>query len=157
MKKVLIALALVTLVFSSPKPVLARSGCCSHHGGVCGCGCCDGTGLSDTCAPYYPECSQPVYVAPIATITHATPKPATPKPTIRPTDTPEPTLTPTPTPTSVPEVQGASVEASPSPTPTTSGSNTFGYGVLAVVVAGIVYIYKRVNKKEVSQLPENEN
>ncbi len=36
--------------------VFARSGCCSHHGGVCGCGCCDGTGLSATCAPYYPEC-----------------------------------------------------------------------------------------------------
>jgi hypothetical protein len=34
----------------------ARSGCCSHHGGVCGCGCCDGSSLSATCAPYYPEC-----------------------------------------------------------------------------------------------------
>lgn len=31
----------------------ARQGCCSHHGGVCGCGCCDGTPLSATCAPYY--------------------------------------------------------------------------------------------------------
>lgn len=38
----------------------ARQGCCSHHGGVCECGCCDGTSLSSTCAPYYPECnSQP--------------------------------------------------------------------------------------------------
>jgi len=35
----------------------ARSGCCSHHGGVCGCHCCDGTSLSTTCAPYYPSCS----------------------------------------------------------------------------------------------------
>ncbi|MFA6391180.1 MAG: hypothetical protein WCW66_00310 [Patescibacteria group bacterium] len=35
----------------------ARSGCCSHHDGVCGCGCCDGTPLSATCAPYYPECN----------------------------------------------------------------------------------------------------
>ena len=35
----------------------ARRGCCSHHGGVCGCRCCDGTGLSAKCAPYYPECS----------------------------------------------------------------------------------------------------
>ncbi len=35
----------------------ARSGCCSWHGGVCGCGCCDGTPLSSTCAPYYPECN----------------------------------------------------------------------------------------------------
>lgn len=36
----------------------ARQGCCSWHGGVCGCGCCDGTPLSDTCAPYYPWCYQ---------------------------------------------------------------------------------------------------
>lgn len=35
----------------------ARSGCCSHHGGVCGCGCCDGSSLSATCAPYYPSCN----------------------------------------------------------------------------------------------------
>ena len=35
----------------------ARSGCCSSHGGVCGCRCCDGTPLSATCAPYYPGCS----------------------------------------------------------------------------------------------------
>lgn len=35
----------------------ARSGCCSHHKGVCGCKCCDGTSLSAKCAPYYPECS----------------------------------------------------------------------------------------------------
>lgn len=38
----------------------ARSGCCSHHGGVCGCGCCcDGSGLSAKCAPYYPKCNRP--------------------------------------------------------------------------------------------------
>ncbi|HXO22819.1 MAG TPA: fibronectin type III domain-containing protein [Thermoanaerobaculia bacterium] len=38
----------------------ARSGCCSHHGGVCGCSCCDGSPLSSICAPYYPNCgSQP--------------------------------------------------------------------------------------------------
>ncbi len=42
------------LIFS--KTSFARSGCCSYHGGVCGCGCCDGTPLSDTCAPYYPSC-----------------------------------------------------------------------------------------------------
>ncbi len=42
-----------------PLFVSARSGCCSHHGGVCGCGCCDGTSLSATCAPYYPQCSTP--------------------------------------------------------------------------------------------------
>jgi len=37
--------------------VEARRGCCSWHGGVCGCQCCDGTPLSSTCLPYYPECS----------------------------------------------------------------------------------------------------
>ena len=35
----------------------ARRGCCSHHGGVCGCSCCDGTPLSAKCAPYYPDCT----------------------------------------------------------------------------------------------------
>lgn len=35
----------------------ARRGCCSHHGGVCGCVCCDGTALSAKCAPYYPDCN----------------------------------------------------------------------------------------------------
>jgi hypothetical protein len=34
----------------------ARQGCCSHHGGVCGCQCCDGTALSAKCLPYYPAC-----------------------------------------------------------------------------------------------------
>lgn len=40
------------LLFTST--VFARQGCCSYHGGVCGCGCCDGSPLSATCAPYYP-------------------------------------------------------------------------------------------------------
>src|ERR1700733_10377247 len=35
----------------------ARQGCCSHHGGVCSCQCCDGSPLSAKCAPYYPQCS----------------------------------------------------------------------------------------------------
>lgn len=39
-----------------PLSIDARSGCCSWHGGVCGCQCCDGTPLSSTCLPYYPEC-----------------------------------------------------------------------------------------------------
>src|SRR5262249_51698865 len=34
----------------------AQSGCCSHHGGVCGCRCCDGSPLSNICAPYFPNC-----------------------------------------------------------------------------------------------------
>lgn len=47
---------LLLLLFSSISSY-ARSGCCSHHGGVCGCGCCDGTALSATCAPYYSGCN----------------------------------------------------------------------------------------------------
>lgn len=51
------ALTLALIIpFFVPLTVEARSGCCSWHGGVCGCGCCDGTPLSATCAPYYPEC-----------------------------------------------------------------------------------------------------
>lgn len=52
---VVLLLFFLTLL-SFPSFVSARSGCCSHHGGVCGCGCCDGSPLSSTCAPYYPEC-----------------------------------------------------------------------------------------------------
>ena len=63
-----------------PLFVSARSGCCSHHGGVCGCGCCDGTSLSATCAPYYPQCS--------------TPKPSTQQPTTKPSATPQNTAIP---------------------------------------------------------------
>jgi len=36
--------------------IQARSGCCSHHGGVCGFSCCDGNTLSDTCLTYYHQC-----------------------------------------------------------------------------------------------------
>ncbi|PJE63369.1 hypothetical protein COU89_03685 [Candidatus Roizmanbacteria bacterium CG10_big_fil_rev_8_21_14_0_10_45_7] len=83
------------VIFST---VEARSGCCSHHGGVCGCGCCDGTSLSQTCAPYYPECSggnsapQQIYVYPTNT-------PYIPPPTATslPTYTSAPTHTPIPT------------------------------------------------------------
>ena len=50
-------LFLLLFIFIASSVVNARSGCCSWHGGVCGCGCCDGTPLSSTCAPYYPECS----------------------------------------------------------------------------------------------------
>jgi len=47
-------IVLFTVISTLPLVTMARSGCCSHHGGVCGCGCCDGTSLSATCAPYYP-------------------------------------------------------------------------------------------------------
>jgi len=58
MKKIIATLCIVFGVgVFMPNIAEARSGCCSWHGGVCGCGCCDGTPLSATCAPYYPECS----------------------------------------------------------------------------------------------------
>jgi hypothetical protein len=91
---ILIGVLITVLLIASP--VLARSGCCSHHGGVCGCGCCDGTGLSNTCAPYYPECNQaaPVYL-PTAIPTRYIFPTYPPLPTRAPTRIP--TSTPTPT------------------------------------------------------------
>jgi hypothetical protein len=100
----------------SVTPSYARSGCCSHHGGVSGCGCADGTPLSATCLPYYPECSggggtqqdstqvpqMQTYSTPAVVTDTATPilqATNTPIPTITPipTMTPQPTKTPTPT------------------------------------------------------------
>lgn len=57
MKKIVIFLFSVFFFILAFGSVDARSGCCSHHGGVCGCGCCDGTFLSSTCAPYYSSCN----------------------------------------------------------------------------------------------------
>lgn len=60
MKKICLILILVIIfsgVFICANTSFARSGCCSWHQGVCGCSCCDGTPLSSTCAPYYPNCS----------------------------------------------------------------------------------------------------
>ena len=48
---------LVLLLIALLLPAEARQGCCSHHSGVCGCSCCDGTPLSAKCAPYYPNCN----------------------------------------------------------------------------------------------------
>lgn len=97
-----------TILF--PKSIEARSGCCSHHGGVCGCGCCDGTGLSSTCAPYYPNCggNDTVVikrtVAPKATSIPKSKTTSIPtkKPTLTKKLTPTATLTPTTTPTLIP-------------------------------------------------------
>lgn len=96
-----IILPALILFFLSVSSVSARSGCCSHHGGVCGCGCCDGSSLSDTCAPYYSQCSQPVYVVPTPT---PVPVVYTPTPTVFYSAklTPKVTLTPTLSPSSIP-------------------------------------------------------
>ncbi len=47
---------LFILCFLTSLALQAHSGCCSSHGGVCGCSCCDGSPLSDVCLPYYPNC-----------------------------------------------------------------------------------------------------
>ena len=63
----IIIIIILALSFILSPSVEARSGCCSHHGGVCsyrcpdgngvGYYCCDGTALSAKCAPYYSKCS----------------------------------------------------------------------------------------------------
>ncbi|OGX26192.1 MAG: hypothetical protein A2Y03_06615 [Omnitrophica WOR_2 bacterium GWF2_38_59] len=64
MKNTNIALSLVLVIFLNQQLSEARSGCCSHHSGVCGCLCCDGSPLSSTCAPYYPYCSTSSKIVP---------------------------------------------------------------------------------------------
>lgn len=55
---ILLSISILSLILLyTPISAEARSGCCSHHGGVCGCRCCDGTPLSAKCAPYYPSCN----------------------------------------------------------------------------------------------------
>ena len=135
MKNVYVSLMSLFLFFMSVNMVEARSGCCSHHGGVCGCGCCDGSSLSSTCAPYYPQCDGP------APTINPTPKPTfIPLPTIKPspkvTSTPIPTITsratplpsvlPTVEPTSTPHVLGANT------------SNSISSNWTTVIVASLV-------------------
>src|SRR2546430_10749036 len=104
MKRPLFFALLLVFFFSlSIHRVEARSGCCSHHGGVCGCGCCDGSSLSAICAPYYPQCSTSANSS-AATSTDIPTQASIPTAahvqavyTLRPTITPTPTLTPSPT------------------------------------------------------------
>jgi hypothetical protein len=75
MKKIVFVCFIVLLLFCNIDFADARQGCCSHHGGVCGCSCCDGTSLSATCAPYYPECNRPIVIpkaTPIPTVVNQT-------------------------------------------------------------------------------------
>jgi len=88
MKKqfLLLFIFLLILFFTlSINNVNARSGCCSWHGGVCGCSCCDGTALSATCAPYYPNCNEETVPPPTTTTT--TVPPATTTTTVPPSTT----------------------------------------------------------------------
>lgn len=139
---------LVLFLLIYPVSSLARSGCCSHHGGVCGCGCCDGTSLSSTCAPYYPECSASVTITTIS----PTPKQTVVKtvvPTVKPTIVPikSPTQSPSPT----PEVMGVSAtnNSSPtaSPTPNSSGSAFGGLFAFALVFGVPILVIRKIMKK----------
>lgn len=124
-KGIIYLLTALLAVFLFVNPVDARQGCCSHHDGVCGCSCCDGTPLSSTCLPYYPECSGggSTQQTPISSTIQSNPDtqnteiiyPAwTPYPTVthHPTSTPKPSRTPTPT-------------VTPSPTITPTITSTF--------------------------------
>jgi len=116
--RILFTFLFFSLIFL-PKNIEARSGCCSHHGGVCGCGCCDGTFLSSTCAPYYPSCGSATTaktVQPTSTL-RPTVIP-TKKPTLVPTKISTPINTPTPIITNIQTLEPTKTEEI-SPTPTT--------------------------------------
>lgn len=130
-KVVLYVFLLIIILFLLPKIVNARSGCCSHHGGVCGCGCCDGTSLSNTCAPYYPECSRPIYTAPVATK-----KPVVIVPIV--------TKAPSKKPTPIPEVKSITTESIDTPIveSNTVTNKKLGFGdlITALSLGGLVYL-----------------
>lgn len=120
----------------------ARSGCCSSHGGVCGCGCCDGTGLSATCAPYYPSCnSSQTYTPPVKT--YVAPVPATPKTTTAPTQTAPASTSPSAKTNAQPVIVTDSSKKS-----NTSDDNLLGTGIAigAIGVGGLAwYLNKKKN------------
>ncbi len=122
-------------IYLIPVIVDARSGCCSHHGGVCGCGCCDGSSLSATCAPYYPSCnSEPVEAAPIQKLVPL-PSKATTTPTTQ-------TTTANTKASSVPSSQVIPFSSS-----STEEDSSFGVGtVLSVLGAGALGWYLKKNK-----------
>lgn len=146
-----------------PKNIEARSGCCSHHDGVCGCRCCDGSSLSSTCAPYYPSCNS----VPVVTQPTSTPRPtATPtkKPTLAPTKTPTsintptliitntPTLEPTnieeisPTSTPQPQVLGETDTNKPTE-PVKTSDTILGFSILGLICFGVYKLFIKVKNK----------
>ena len=49
-KRIIIYVMMLFCLSTIITPVsMAKKGCCSQHGGVCGDKCCDGTPLSDKC------------------------------------------------------------------------------------------------------------
>src|SRR5260370_1408918 len=150
MERFLIVIVVGVHLAISPIFAFARSGCCSHHGGVRddGCGCNDGTPLSETCAPYYTcttnttptNTNQPVYTS----IPTAIP---TPTNTPTPTDTPTPTTEPTSIPT--PEVKGTSIKTTPPADGADASSGSFILGLFGLgVVGGLGYlVWKKIKNK----------
>jgi hypothetical protein len=145
-----------------PKNIEARSGCCSHHGGVCGCRCCDGSSLSSTCAPYYPSCNTTIKTVIQPT---STPRPTaipTKKPTLTPTNTPSPTNTPTlypteipisePTqteeiyPTNQPQVLGETDTQKPTE-PVKTSDTILGFSILGLIGFGIYKLFVKIKNK----------
>jgi len=53
MKLIVVILSILFIVSN----IEAKNGCCSHHGGVKGCVCADGTLLSSKCLLSYPKCN----------------------------------------------------------------------------------------------------
>ena len=57
MKKLILITSL--LFISLAHNAFAVKGCCSNHGGVCGCECCDGSLFTMRCQKLYSECKKP--------------------------------------------------------------------------------------------------
>jgi hypothetical protein len=131
----------------------ARQGCCSRHGGVCGCGCCDGTGLSATCAPYYPECNS--VPAPKPIIIPSAPTPTTPITTTTPTVPITPT-TPTTSVNSTPSVPSANTlpavvntsENNAKNQSNNDGGSIVGGFILLALIGCFVWYFNKKNKNE---------
>jgi hypothetical protein len=168
--KILSVLLFLSLILL-PKNIEARSGCCSHHGGVCGCRCCDGSSLSATCAPYYPSCGSTTTVKTVQPT--STPRPtsvptkvpttvptktpttiptSTPTPTVYPTETPilTPTIEPTKTeeisPTSQPQVLGETNDKK-STEPATASDFIIFFSVLGLIGFGIYKLFIKIKNK----------
>ena len=148
MRLLIVALILLSLFFLTSE-VEARSGCCSHHGGVSGCQCGDGTPLSATCLPYYPECngggnSMPTSQAVVSYPTSV----------IYPTNTPIalPTKIITIKPTALPKTQ--STTGAPSPTfkdeqqsKTNDGSAMGAIAAIPLGIFGLMYGVTKLKSK----------
>jgi len=154
-------------LFLFAQPVLARSGCCSHHDGVRadGCGCNDGSPLSSTCAPYYVCSSSAQQQAPSQIIPTQVQNTSIPTkiiiPTTTPTQAPTSTSIPTPNLTPVPEVKGAVTTITTTPAPvdvagTASSGDTIGGLITLGVFGGLGYfIWKKIKGKFKNQnLPQ---